>query len=1013
MRTGSVVGCVGVGRVVGRMLAVLVFATRMAATAAPAYQVVDLNQVIPDSVDPVTISGIPVAIGATVFFTADDHIHGAELWKTDGTESGTVLVKDICPGYCAGRPLSLTALAGILYFTADDGAHGRELWRSDGTTAGTFMVKDINPGLASSTSTVVAWKGRLFFAADDGRHGSELWVSDGTAAGTVMLADIHPGPAGSYPSPQALGANLLLFAADDGVHGYEPWLTDGTAAGTHLVADLNPGPGPSGLGTDLSFAPAVQLTGDTFLFQVGFQLWRTDGTAAGTALLHDFLPAGSGYGYPPSGMMAWNGNVYFSAGVPDAALWRSDGTAAGTLQLAPVEPRKITVVGGRLLFAGYDGTNGTRLWSSDGTAVGTTVIKDIAPGLFANGFQAIPGGVLFFAFGGGSAGQPWRSDGTAAGTMPVADIYPGQSSYPGLQTGSAAVGGTAFFFAFDAEDPSAPSLWKSDGTAGGTTRVKRLTTVDSSIDVSDGRLAKPTFAPLGDGRALFSAGNSLIQLLWVTDGTAGGTSHLAAPAWSEVTPALGSVFFTNSLGVWRTDGTASGTAQLGGSGSDHELTPTPHALFFSDGSIPQLWKSDGTPAGTAQVTTFSPNYGVYELTAFGNDVLFIAYDQGWQPWISDGTVAGTREIAKVTSCCAYPTTYPARFAVVGDVAFFAADDGIHGVELWKTDGTAAGTGLVTDLNAGGASALPAPDDPTVQGGAVAVAFQGQLFFAADDGRLGEELWRSDGTPGGTQLVKDINPGTGGSQPRQLTVAGNRLYFVADDGVHGREPWVSDGTAFGTLMLKDITPGPESSVPQQLTAVDHTVLFSAADPAFGREPWVSDGTPGGTRRLQDIAPGLLPASPMAFTAAGPLVFFAANDGTTGFEPWAVPRAALDLGSSFYTVKPCRLVDTRNGTPLVTGTPRAFAVTGGCGIPPTAKAIAVNLTIVGATTSGDLQVYATGSSPPGTNSLSFVPGRARANNAIVQLAAGGFSALLDAAGGVNASADFIADVSGWFE
>ncbi len=71
------------------------------------------------------------------------------------------------------------------------------------------------------------------------------------------------------------------------------------------------------------------------------------------------------------------GNVYFSAGVPDAALWRSDGTAAGTLQLAPVGPKKITVVASRLLFAGYDGTHGTRLWSSDGTAGGTAVIKDV------------------------------------------------------------------------------------------------------------------------------------------------------------------------------------------------------------------------------------------------------------------------------------------------------------------------------------------------------------------------------------------------------------------------------------------------------------------------------------------------------------------------------------------------------------------------------------------------------------------------------------------------------------
>src|SRR5262245_62031164 len=99
-----------------------------------------------------------------------------------------------------------------------------------------------------------------------------------------------------------------------------------------------------------------------------------------------------------------------------------------------------------------------------------------------------------------------------------------------------------------------------------------------------------------------------------------------------------------------------------------------------------------------------------------------------------------------------------------------------------------------------------------------VNVNGTLFFAADDGVNGQELWKSDGTAAGTIMVKDIRPGANGSFPENLTAVGNTLFFAADDGVNGTELWKSDGTAAGTILVKDINPGsdtfgmPHSSFP---------------------------------------------------------------------------------------------------------------------------------------------------------------------------------------------------------
>jgi len=402
-----------------------------------------------------------------------------------------VQVKDILPGSYSSNPSNFKVIGNVMYFAADDGVHGNELWRTDGTESGTYLVKDIDFG-SSNPEELTDVNGVLFFTAEDGTHGRELWKSDGTEQGTILVKDIFQGTDGSEIAYMTASGGQVFFQAKKSASDVELWKSDGTESGTVMVKDIGVIPGGGGGGVGSNPTHLVDVNGTLFFqanrLQLGKELWKSDGTESGTVLVKDIAP-----GTVPSGpsaasstpilMTNLNGVVYFSASSSTGSsrkLWKSDGTEAGTVRVtnAANDLNDLVNLGGMLYFGATDATTGREPWMSDGTETGTTRIADLAPGFAIPGFQignsdpesfTLSNGVVYFIANDESSGRElWKTNGTESGTVMVKDIYQGSenSSTPEYLISH---NDTLYFVADDGS--TGREVWKSDGTLVGTQMV--------------------------------------------------------------------------------------------------------------------------------------------------------------------------------------------------------------------------------------------------------------------------------------------------------------------------------------------------------------------------------------------------------------------------------------------------------------------------------------------------------------------------------------------------------------
>lgn len=368
-----------------------------------------------------------------------------------------------------------------------------------------------------------------------------------------------------------------------------------------------------------------------------------------------------------------------------------------------------------------------------------------------------------------------------------------------------------------------------------------------------------SFKKLGN-KLLFTANDGIHgSEFWLTDGTTAGTIRMA-----DNNEDLNDTYYyfsggSGSQGLWKTNGTTAGTVLIkDGFTSLSRLTNVNGSLYFvadiNANNKEELWKSDGTTAGTFVVKKLRPNSFDYAYTnnliaaPNGTDLLFTGNDgSGLALWKTTGTTAGTSVVKYFANTPQYRF---GNFINYNGEVYFGAYNSSTRESFWKTDGTTAGTSIVySNLTFG-----------SIANVAIKVYNNKMYFGATDDASqiYGNELWVSDGTFSGTNLLFDINPGAALGSPINFDIVNNALVFDGTTGLNGSELWRSNGTVNGTFILDDVFPGATTGIINRLPAVTeiNKIFFTGFD-GNQRMLWETDGTAEGTVALYDISESDLP------------------------------------------------------------------------------------------------------------------------------------------------------------
>lgn len=646
-------------------------------------------------------------------------------------------------------------------------------------------VLDVNRVTSGSSVTGFTdlGDGRALFVVPGADRAAQLWITDGTEAGTTRLLTPLAGP--SWISVKRAGSTNSAVLVAGSALASDIWVTDGTVAGTRNLLHHSP------LGYRVH---AWAVTDDAVYFtqsDIGWPAMQRMDLATGVSrgvyggIVKAIAPFGSG--------------VLLSGddGVNGAELWFVDTSATMVADIAPgpegSDPSDFTIVSGRAFFLATTATEGREPWVTDGTPAGTTLVSDIDPGVGSSDATSLvdAGGWLgFVASSPAGYAQPWRSDGTAAGTTLIAAVTVAVEGTSRVRRVAPWQGGLAYFV----DEAGGRTLHVSDGFT------------DTPVAIVDAAFLRPDWqagelAAIGSG-VMFRASNPRTSSdPWFSDGTAAGTVRLADTLPDAMNQTVIPHGFTTfgALGLfvaqdrtagdepWITDGTPAGTRRLAdidlrsAASRARSFVSAPAPLFVADDGVTgsEVHVADLASATFTQVVDLAPGAasGAWsELMPVADAALFLGPGTTTGLWRTDGTGAGTLLVTDLPG-------YGFAVGAAAGRAYFALSG-----ELWASDGTAAAT-----------ASLGIPWSSYPRGSVMPFLSRGLL-------RTASEAWISDGTAGGTALLADVSPAT----ITDATVWGDRIVFVVADGPD-TALWMSRGAAGDAVPLDLLGTLPQRKV----------------------------------------------------------------------------------------------------------------------------------------------------------------------------------------------------------
>ena len=684
---------------------------------------------------------------------------------------GARLVLDLNPSG-SSSPQSMISIDGMLYFTADLGSSSEEgqqtpdtdddlssgeedaqetaplstnqignglaLLKSDGTTDGTKLLKEFQ-----SINDLVEVNSELYFIADDGTGanqtgGNRLWRSDGTARGTVLVKDLFPGADPNFPQDLFEIDGVLFYSAIDGtgddgeypyVNGYEVWRREGEGVGSRFFRNLMPD----------------KIITDTIISEESREVPALDENGR---------------------------QIELTTTTTQTTTHNTDGTT--TITTTVEEEQYINDQ-----IETISTTNSTQELTDERSLTTEDVTEEIAlsasitPQQFLNTKTTVTTEIDI-------------ANGLKTTTTVVVKDY---------ELNGQVIPGTTTSTEVEAITPA-------DLTTTTITEEKNIATTEEIADIAEitTNIFKEDSFP---GNFTGINGNYFF------------TAH-SSSFYSLETSAAETLI--GGLELWFSDGTEAGTYPININQNNYTFYEPDDGEYNSADIV-----TDPAFGFATQSSSSFPR----ELTKFKDDLVLVANNgtSGFELWTVSDRGDNPRQIADLSE--GNTSSSPEELTVVGDRLYFTANDN-NGRKLWSVTNT-----LGTPTLVGGAG-----DEPKHLSN-----INGQLYFSAQS-ELGRELWVASGDS--ARLVADINPGSGSSSPRNLTSVNHwvdeniktHMYFSADDGERGVELWSIDLSNNNSKPQRqaDILSGPSSSEPRQIINAEERLYFTADDGRFGRELW---------------------------------------------------------------------------------------------------------------------------------------------------------------------------------